>query len=111
MTKLDIKKIEKFRSLFPNKVEVSVNRTEDGTFTAKIHTFNGLFTEGNNFSELMEMVNDAIKTYFEIPEKFVPYMPNYIPPLEVAQQLDIFPVGQEINKNFVLPISREKVTS
>ncbi|MDP3729745.1 MAG: hypothetical protein Q8R26_03315, partial [bacterium] len=87
MTKQDIKEIKKLRNLFPNKVEVSVNRTGDGIFTAKIHTFNGLFTEGSNFSELMEMVNDAIKTYFEIPEQFVPYMPNYIPPLEVAQQL------------------------
>jgi len=105
----EIQEINKLRELFPSKIAVSVERSDNGDFLATIHTFKGLFTEGRSFSELMEMVNDAVKTYFEIPEKYIPYMPNYVPPLEVAQQLDIFPVV-ESKQTFSLPLSiSEKV--
>lgn len=110
MTKEEIKEVSLLRALFPRKLIVHVTRSENEGFSARIDTFKGLFTEGNNFSELIEMVNDAIKTYYEIPKKFIPYMPNYIPPLEAAQLLDVFPVTN-IKKNIVLPISiSEKIT-
>lgn len=110
MKKEEIKEINRFRALFPREIRVGVVRSENGDFVAQINTFRGLFTEGSNFSELIEMVNDAVKTYYEVPEKFIPYMPNYIPPLEVAQLLDVFPVTN-VRKNIVLPISiGEKAT-
>jgi predicted RNase H-like HicB family nuclease len=77
--------------LFPHVIRVRVERSKDGGFCAKIITFPGCFTEANTFSELIEMVNDAIKTYFEIPDKYIPFMPNYVPPIRVARKLDIFP--------------------
>lgn len=104
MSPKEIKEINKLRELFPSEIAVSVERSDNGDFLATIHTFKGLFTEGRSFSELMEMVNDAVKTYFEIPEKYIPYMPNYVPPLVVAQQLDIFPII-ESKQNFSLPLS------
>ena len=38
------------------------------------------------------MLNDAVQTVLGIPEKYKSYMPSYIPPIEVAQRLDAFPV-------------------
>src|SRR3989344_2317866 len=103
MNKKQIKKINELRALFPSEISVSVLRSEKGDFVAHIHTFKGLVTEGNNFSELVEMVNDAMKTYFEIPEKYIPYMPNYVPPLKAAQAVDVFPV-RKVERNLVFPL-------
>ncbi len=109
MKKEEIRKINKLRALFPSSIKVSISRAENGDFLAQIHTFPGIFTEGRSFSELMEMVNDAVRTYFEVPKKLIPYMPTYIPPLQVAQRLDVFPVIK-ISKNVTLPLSiSEKV--
>lgn len=82
MKKESAEEVRKLRALFPEKLEVHITRSEDEGFVARIDNFKGLFTEGDNFSELIEMVNDAVKTYYEIPKKFIPYMPNYIPPFE-----------------------------
>lgn len=95
MKKLIIKKkqqINKFRSLFPNKVVVRAHRSERGKFCAEIITFPGCFTESDTFSGLIEMVNDAVKTYFEIPEKYYSFMPEYLAPIEMAQAFNAFPV-------------------
>jgi len=108
LNKQQIKEINQFRKLFPSEISVRVSRTKEGEFLARLDTFKGFVTEGNNFSELIEMVNDAVKTYFEIPERFIPYMPNYVPPIEVAERLDIFPI-RKVAQNIVLPLdSRER---
>ncbi len=104
-----VKEVYRLRNLFPSELKISVNRLENGEFLATINTFKGLQTEGTTFSELIEMVNDAVKTYFEVPEEFVPFMPNYIPPLEAAQKLDVFPIVQN-QTNVIFPLSTsEKV--
>ena len=41
------------------------------------------------------MVNDAVKTYFEIPEKYFSFMPEYLAPIEMAQKFNIFPIIKE----------------
>lgn len=92
MKKENIKEVYKLRALFPRKLKVHITRSNDGGFVARIDTFRGFFTEGKNFSELIEMVNDVVKTYHEVPQKLIPYMPNYIPPLVVVKSLDVFPV-------------------
>ena len=104
MKQHDIQTIQALRASFPQELSVSIMRSEEGKFVARIDTFKGLFTEGNDFSELMEMVNDAVKTYFEVPKKFLSYMPNYIPPLQVAQRLDVFP-ATEVKETVVFPLS------
>ena len=105
LTEQEIKKVNKLRGLFPSQISVTISRVEDGTFLARIDTFKGARTEGNNFSELIEMVNDAAKTYLEVPEKLLPYMPSYIPSIEVAQKLNVFPVAS-VKENVILPIAR-----
>ncbi len=110
LTKKDIKEINRLRSLFPKLVKVQVDRSNDGGFCAEVKTFPGCFTEANTFSELIEMVNDAVNTYLDIPRKFQPYTPTYIPPVDVAKKLDIFPVREKSSSiEFVIP-NREKVT-
>jgi predicted RNase H-like HicB family nuclease len=105
LTQREIKEINKLRGLFPSQINVSISRVEDGTFLARIDTFEGARTEAGNFSELIEMVNDAVKTYLEVPEKFLSYMPSYIPSIELAQKLNVFPV-MEVKENVILPLAR-----
>lgn len=86
------KEIYKFRSLFPKEIAVRIHRSEDGGFFAEILTFPGVVTEANTFSELIEMINDAVISYFEVPEKYAPFVANYLPPIELAQTIGIFPI-------------------
>lgn len=97
------------RELFPREINVGVSRSEEGIFLAHINTFKGIFTEGKTFLELMEMVNDAMRTYFEIPEKYLSYMPSYIPSMELAQFLEEFPATHK-KEDVNLPLSsREEI--
>lgn len=87
--------IKRLRGLFPKSITVSIERSADGGFYAEVKTFPGCVTEADTFSELIEMVNDAVKTYFEIPKRYLPYMPTYLPLLREAQRLDVFPVREQ----------------
>jgi len=111
MARSETTKITKYRSLFPRSVAVRVGRSRDGGFCAEVKTFPGCFTQADSFSELIEMVNDAARTYFEIPQKFLPYMPTYLPPLKVAQAFDAFPVSKkETEIKLELPINSGATT-
>jgi predicted RNase H-like HicB family nuclease len=90
MTQKDIKEIYKYRELFPSTLRIEVQKCEDG-FIADIKTFKGCSTQGDSLSDLIEMVNDVVRTYFEIPEKYLPFMPTYSPPILLAKKLDVFP--------------------
>src|SRR3989338_8436945 len=83
--------VNKLRSYFPSEITVFVQRSKDGGFCAQITTFPGCFTEAETLSELVENVNDAIITYFEIPEKYIELMPPYCPPTELAKKMGIYP--------------------
>lgn len=98
----EIQEINKFKSLFPHNILVSVNRTEDG-FVADIKTFPGCMTQADSFADLIDMVTDAVRTYFEVPEKYLPFMPSYSPPISEAKRLGLFPVNNQ--KSIQLEIS------
>lgn len=91
MNKKDIETIKKLRSGFPMRISVKVDRSQDGGFVAEIISFPGCLTEADTLSELVEMVNDCVKTYLNISPKFFHYMPTYLPPVSVAHELDAFP--------------------
>ncbi len=82
MEKVLQKEVYNLQSLFPKEVTVSVRRSEDGGFAAEILSYPRTFTEADTFSELIEMINDALYTYFDVPKKFVSFMPTYLPPLD-----------------------------
>lgn len=90
-SKKEIERIKGFRAKFPKEVEVSVLKTEDGKYCAEVLDFKGCFTEADTFSGLIEMVNDAIRLYLDVPEKYSSHMPEYLPPIELAQCFNIFP--------------------
>lgn len=104
ITKKDTGSIKDLRSKFPARISVKVSRSEDGGFIAEILSFRGCLTQGDTLSELVEMVNDCVKTYLNVPQKFFQYMPTYFPPVSVAHQLDIFPAPKR-SKEIEMKIS------
>jgi predicted RNase H-like HicB family nuclease len=96
--------IQRLRAAFPQQLAVQVARSADGGFVASVISIPGVQTEAESFSELLDMINDAIRTYFEIPAKYLAYMPTYLPSIEMAQQLDAYPVrAVEREITLVLP--------
>ena len=111
MAKKQILQINRLRSLFPGSVHVNVRRSKDGGFVAVIKTFSGCVTQADSFAELIEMVNDAVRTYFEVPQEYLPFMPTYLPPLKEAQRFDAFPItATKTDIKLELPNIREKVS-
>ena len=106
LTLKDKKEISQLRALFPKKIEVSVARAEEGGFVAEILTYPGCYTEGETFSELLFMINDCLYTYFDIPEKYVSYMPEYLAPMSLAERLGVAP-----KRGVLTSIPYEKVES
>ena len=74
--------IVKFRAILPNRVIVNVENTDDGLW-AKVSTLDGklanCYTQAINAAELIVMINDAIFTHFEIPEKVRRDIGFYVP--------------------------------
>lgn len=103
-TSQDKEKIKYFRDLFPRTIEVRVNLSQEGGYYIEILTFPGCFTQAETFAELIEMVNDAVATVLEVPKKYLPYMPTYMPPLSLAQRLNIFPSPKVINAPILFSI-------
>ncbi len=92
----------KLRSQFPRQINVSIRYGEDWSFVARINDYPGCITEGNTFSELIEMVNDCLYTYFGIPLKYLGFMPTYLPKVSVATEFDFYQKisGREVKANF-----------
>jgi predicted RNase H-like HicB family nuclease len=110
-TKSEAKIIIGFRKQFPKEIDVTIRRLENNGFFAEITTFPGCSTESSTFSELIEMVNDCVRTYFEVPKNYLSLMPTYLPPLKIAKNFDVFPnVGSNLaNTNFSIQNDNEKV--
>ena len=106
ITPKEVEEIKKMRNLFPDKIIVEITRSEDGGFCADIHTFPGCFTEADTFSELIEMVNDCAKVYFNIPQKYFSFMPDFIPPITEAQRFKIFPVNLSQEKQLTFLVNK-----
>lgn len=74
--------IKEYRTKLPDRINVSI-RNEDGSFWAKITTLDGelsnCYTQADNISELVVMINDAVQTHFEVPEKLREAVGFYLP--------------------------------
>lgn len=95
MAKLTHKEMEKIRSLretFPQEIGVHVRRSQDGGFVAELLHVPGCITEAETLSELIEMINDAVRTMLEVPRKYSSFMPVYLLPLKIAQRFNVFPI-------------------
>lgn len=71
-----------FRAILPARVVVNVENTDDGLW-AKVSTPGGelsnCYTQATNAAELVVMINDAIFTHFEIPERIRKEIGFYVP--------------------------------
>jgi len=106
----DIASIQKLRKQFPQFIKLKAIRSGDGGFVAEILSFPGCLTQGDTFSELVEMINDCVKTYLGIPRKYFSYMPTYLPSVKMAQDFDVFPVFEKSKelKMTILSYARAK---
>lgn len=77
------------RSRIPDGLDVKIRESKDGGYWVEIINIPGCITQANNGEELFAMVNDAVFTYFEIPEEYVPYMPVFLPPEEQRKKFGI----------------------
>ena len=107
LTKKDIKEINRLRTLLPAEINVAVRGSRDGGFVCEVLTFPGALTEADGFYELMRMINDVVCTYFDVPDKYIAYMPSYNPSVKMAQDLDGFPASAKKQVRLKL-LNREK---
>ncbi len=63
----------------PKELHVLIQKTPNGFYAIKIKNLSGCVTQARNPQELVEMVNDAVYTYFDIPEKYQAKVGIYCP--------------------------------
>lgn len=51
----------------PDSIKLEVELTPDGWFVAEAPDFPGLYTQARSQQELLDMVNDAVLCYFDVP--------------------------------------------
>lgn len=59
----------RFSTILPEELQIEIHRAQEGGFWAKVKNLPGCNTQGENFFDLIEMINDAVFTYFEVPER------------------------------------------
>ena len=79
------KDLQFYKGLMPDQLTMEIHRTDEG-FWAKVKELPNCYTQANDFSGLIEMVNDAIYTYLEIPDKFRKEVGFYLPK-EICDEL------------------------
>ena len=67
--------------LLPRSLAVDIYRAEEGGFWAKVKSLPGCNTQGEDFVDLVDMINDAIFTYFNVPQKIRSALGHYVPEL------------------------------
>lgn len=96
LTQKQVKEIVHLRGLFPKEIAVRIGTSEDGGFYADVLKYPGCHTQGETFSELIDMINDCVYTYFEIPERYLSYMPSYIASTQLAEKFGLLPDMSEV---------------
>ena len=103
LTQKNTKEINRLKGLFPAELTVHIRSSKDGGFVCEIKTFPGCFTQGENLFDLIEMINDAVYTYLDVPQKYISSMPSYNPSAKMAHELSGFPLP--VKKNMRLKLS------
>lgn len=53
----------------PDKLDWTIELTPDGWFVAECKEIPGIYTQAQSKKELLDMVNDAVLTYFSVPKR------------------------------------------
>lgn len=75
-----------YKNQMPDTLTLNIQKTEDG-FWAKVKELPHCYTQAKDFFELIGMVNDAVYTYLEVPEKFKKMVGFYLPK-EICEAID-----------------------
>ena len=73
------KSMASYKKLLPLKLTVQINKSDDGGLWAKINELPNCYTQADDFPELIEMINDAVYLYFDIPAGHKSKLGYYIP--------------------------------
>ena len=68
MVNMNIERLKKYKEILPSRVTVTIEKTEQGLY-AKIEELEHCYTQADNFVELIDMVNDAVFCYLDIPDE------------------------------------------
>ena len=60
----------------PDKLDWTIELTSDGWFVAECKEIPGIYTQAQSKKELLDMVNDAVLTYFGVPKRESDYIYN-----------------------------------
>lgn len=53
----------------PNKLDWVIEITSDGWFIAECKDIPGIFTQAQSKQDLLDMINDAVLTYYGVPKR------------------------------------------
>ena len=74
--------IKKYWDQLPQRIHAEIENTDEGLW-AKLTSDDGrlvnCYTQASDTTELVHMVNDAVLTYFEVPEKMRAAVGFYLP--------------------------------
>jgi predicted RNase H-like HicB family nuclease len=72
----------------PDVISVLIEKDENGGYFAKITNFNGdnVVTQAQTGRELVEMVNEAMYDYLDIPQQYREYLGYFMPPIDVRDE-------------------------
>ncbi len=74
-----IQNLKFYKNKLPQNLTAYIYKTKEGGFWTKIKELPHCYSQAENFLELIEMINDAIFTYFDIPVKFRKKIGYYVP--------------------------------
>lgn len=76
-----------YAKLLPQRISVRIEKDENGLW-AKVLELPHCYTQASSGSELLEMINDAVQTHFEVPENLRKEVGYYIPLTDQHQRLE-----------------------
>lgn len=62
----------------PDRITLTVRVTTNGWFVATSKELPGLMTQAKSHEELIQMLNDAVLTYFDVPRKEADFVYNQL---------------------------------
>lgn len=90
---------EAYLNRLPHRVEVSWKRDNDFIIGEIVDNNHHYFTQGKNAENFIDMVNDAIYTYHEIPASYIDVIKKvktYNPPLKAKKELENIEIKESL---------------
>lgn len=104
MVSINFTKLVRYQSQLPSSIKVKIGKSKDGGFWVEVISLPGCFTQAESGEELFVMINDAVYTYFDISERYFPFLPRYFPTEKMKRRL------QTWNKCVPVKFPRQPIT-